>query len=330
MHVIVHQPWHVPESQHTPRSIFDSRRQHRREFLRLMGFASSGLALGAGLTGCSRPTDSEIAAAGQPQPLPDEFSALYPAARNETFTYGRPETSRREAAEYANFYEFAGSKDVYRYVARFNPTPWSFQVDGLCAKPRTFDLDDVYRTFTLEERAYRHRCVETWAMCVPWTGFPLRTLLEQVQPAPKAKYVRFETFLRPDEAAHQSNSDYPWPYTEGLTIDEARNELAFLATGIFGEPLPKQHGAPIRLVVPWKYGYKGIKSLVRITLTDQPPATFWNTLAPHEYDFPANVDPDAPHPRWSQATEWMLGTYERYETQKYNGYGVYVAALYGG
>jgi sulfoxide reductase catalytic subunit YedY len=291
---------------------------------------AAGVAAAGGWSGCSRPTDAEIAAAGQPQPLPDEFSSLYPAARNGAFVYGRPETIRREAAEYANFYEFAGSKDVYRHVARFHATPWSFQVDGLCAKPRTFDLDDMYRTFPLEERAYRHRCVETWAMCVPWTGFPLRKLLEQVEPAADARYVRFETFLRPEEATQQANSSYPWPYTEGLTIEEARNELAFLATGIFGEPLPKQHGAPIRLVVPWKYGYKGIKSLVRITLTDQPPATFWNTLAPHEYDFAANVDPEVPHPRWSQASEWMLGTYERHATQKYNGYGEHIAALYEG
>jgi len=328
MQFIIRKPWDVRESRHTPRAIFDRRGQHRREFLRTLGLAASGVAFGSALTGCSQPTEAEIAAAGRVAPLPSEFTGLYPARKNEAFMYGRPETIQSAAAQYANFYEFAGSKDVYRHVDRFNPSPWSFEVDGLCAKPRKFDMDDVYRMFTLEERAYRHRCVETWAMCVPWTGFPLKTLLEQVEPTPAAKFVRFETFLRPEEASQQTYSSYPWPYTEGLTIKEACNELALMATGIFGEPLPKQHGAPLRLVVPWKYGFKGIKSIVRITLTAEQPATFWNTLAPYEYDFEANVDPEVPHPRWSQATEWMLGTYDRFETQKFNGYGEYVAALY--
>jgi sulfoxide reductase catalytic subunit YedY len=328
MPFIVRRPWDLRESEHTCRAIYERRGEHRREFLRMMGLAATGVALGSTLSGCSEPTEAEISAAGKVEPLSTEFMGLYPARRNDAFNYGRPETVRREAAQYANFYEFAGSKDIYRHVDRFQPSPWSFEVDGLCAKPRKFDMDDVYRTFALEERAYRHRCVETWAMCVPWTGFPLKALLAQVEPTAAARYVRFETFLRPEEASQQSYSSYPWPYTEGLTIEEANNELALIATGIFGEPLPKQHGAPLRLVAPWKYGFKGIKSIVRITLTDEQPATFWNTLSPYEYEFEANVDPAVPHPRWSQATEWMLGTYERFETQKYNGYGEYVADLY--
>jgi sulfoxide reductase catalytic subunit YedY len=309
--------------------VYGNRRQHRREFLE-----SVGLAVGAGLCGwlpgCSRPTDEEIRQAGAVKPLPVELGSLYPASRNSKFAYGRPETARRAAAEYANFYEFTSTKDVYRYVSRFEPTPWSVDVGGLCAQPRTFDLDDLHRTFALEDRSYRHRCVETWAMCVPWTGFPLSELLKAVEPLPTARYVAFETFNRPEQAEAMADPTYPWPYTEGLTLAEALNELAFLATGIFGEPLPKQHGAPVRLVVPWKYGFKSGKSLVRITLTAERPATFWNTLIAHEYGFEANVDPAVPHPRWSQASEWMLGTYERYDTQRYNGYGDYVASLYAG
>ena len=321
--------WDIAESQHTPECVYRDRRQHRREFLKSMGVAAIGAGLSSSLIGCGRPTDEELKAAGAVEPLPQEQKQLYPAQRNDTFEYGRPETIQRDAAEYANFYEFTSTKAVYRYVDKFEPTPWKFEIDGLCAKPQTFDLDDVYSQFDLEERAYRHRCVETWAMCVPWTGFRLSDLLKTVEPLPAAKYVEFKTFNRPEQASQMVDGTYPWPYSEGLTIDEAMNELAFVATGIYGEPLPKQHGAPIRLVVPWKYGFKGIKSIVRITLTDKQPSTFWNTLIPHEYAFEANVEPDVPHPRWSQATEWMLGSRDRYDTMKYNGYGDYVAKLYG-
>jgi sulfoxide reductase catalytic subunit YedY len=202
-------------------------------------------------------------------------------------------------------------------------------VDGLCAKPTKFDLDDLYRRMPLEERQYRHRCVETWSMCVPWTGFPLRELLKAVEPKPEARFVAFETFDRPEVAPHRASSvGYPWPYTEGLTMAEATNELVLLATGMYGHPLLKQNGAPIRLVVPWKYGYKSIKSIVRIRLTDTQPATFWNTIQPAEYDFQANVNPDVPHPRWSQRSERMLGTGAMFDTVLYNGYGEFVGDLY--
>lgn len=325
---ISRQIWDIAESQHTPKSVYRDRRQHRREFLQSMGIAAIGAGLSSSLIGCGRPTEEELKAAGAVEPLPQEQKQLYPAQRNDAFEYGRPETIPRDAAEYANFYEFTSTKAVYRYVDKFEPTPWKFEIDGLCAKPRAFDLDNVYAEFDLEERAYRHRCVETWAMCVPWTGFRLADLLKTVEPHPSAKYVEFKTFNRPEQASQMMDSTYPWPYSEGLTIDEAMNELAFIATGIYGEPLPKQHGAPIRLVVPWKYGFKSIKSIVRITLTDKQPPTFWNTLIPHEYAFEANVEPEVPHPRWSQATEWMLGSRDRYDTMKYNGYGDYVAQLY--
>lgn len=326
MQFIVRRPWDLPEHRHTSEAHYGQRRLLRREFLRSAGSAGCGAVL-ASLAGCNRPTPEEIVSAGKVETVAalDEY---YPAPRRPDFEYGRPETLALDAAQYTNFYEFAFSKAVFRYVDKFRPSPWTVTVDGLCAKPRQFDIDDLHRLFGLEERAYRHRCVETWAMCVPWTGFPLGKLLAMVEPAPTAKFVEFQTFHRPDEAPNQDDPSQPWPYTEGLTIDEARNELTLLATGIFGGPLPKQHGAPVRLVVPWKYGYKGIKSIVRISLTDAQPATFWNTIAPHEYDFPALVDPQVPHPRWSQATEWMLGTREEYPTQKYNGYGEFVGALY--
>ncbi|MEW4529972.1 protein-methionine-sulfoxide reductase catalytic subunit MsrP [Maioricimonas sp. JC845] len=324
--------WNVPESLHTPESVFFDRRRHRREFLRTVMAGSLSVGIGGVLSGCSRPTDEQLEEAGRVEPLPEEFTALYPAERNTAFEYGRPETDKRAAAEYTNFYEFTGPsqwKDTYNYVDKFEPTPWAVEIGGLVSKPQTLDLDDLYRKLSLEERAYRHRCVETWAMCVPWTGFRLRDLLALAEPQPAAKYVAMETFHRPDQAPYvPKNSSYPWPYQEGLTIDEATNELAFIALGVYGEPLPKQHGAPLRLVIPWKYGFKSIKSIVKITLTDEQPATFWNTLVPNEYDFQANVDPDVPHPRWSQKTEWMLGTKERYPTKTYNGYGEYVGGLY--
>ena len=203
--------------------------------------------------------------AGAATPTSREFLSHYPAPRNGKFDYGRRETVERLSAEYTNFYEFSKSKDSWKHVGKFKPEPWTVEVGGLCAKPRTFDLDDLYKTQQLEERHYRHRCVETWSMCVPWTGFCLRDLLTLVEPDAGAKFVAFETFNRPREAPHMGRSHFPWPYTEGLSIAEATNELALLAVGIYGHPLPRQNGAPVRLVLPWKYGFKSIKSIVRIT-----------------------------------------------------------------
>ena len=328
MHYFVRKPWDLSQSDHTPIEVYKNRKFHRREFLKSMGLAA-GAGLAGTLAGCTRADEDEVAKAGAVEPLPKEIGSVYPAKRNLSFEYGRPETAKRDAAEYCNFYEFCGGKNVWEFVQDFKPSPWSFEIDGLCAQPRTFDMDDVYKSFTFEERAYRHRCVEAWAMCIPWTGFRLSELLKLVEPKPAAKYVAFETFNRPDEAQFMARRPAdPWPYTEGLTIDEAMNELAFIATGIYGEQLPKQHGAPIRLIVPWKYGFKCIKSFVKIMLTDKQPSTYWNTLMPHEYDFQANVNPEIAHPRWSQRSERMLGTQKRYETVKYNGYGDYVGDLY--
>ncbi len=320
MYGFMRRPWDLPQSFHTPWEVYRGTRPSRRDFL--LGLGASALAM----SGCQKaPTDEELKAAGAVA----LDTSKYPATRNPQFEYGRDESRRRETEQFANFYEFASTKDVFRYVGQFNPTPWSVEVTGLCRHPTTYDLDQLVSTFPLEERAYRHRCVETWAMCVPWTGFPLASLVQAADPLPTAKYVRFETFLRPTEATQQADKNYPWPYQEGLTLAEATNELAFIATGIYGAPLPKQNGAPVRLVIPWKYGFKSIKSIVKIEFTPDPPSTFWNALNPHEYSFEANVDPAVPHPRWSQQYEWMLGTKENFETVKYNGYGDWVAKLYG-
>ncbi|MEZ6056514.1 MAG: protein-methionine-sulfoxide reductase catalytic subunit MsrP [Planctomycetaceae bacterium] len=323
--------WDIPESAHTAESVFTDRKLHRRELLQTLAMSvgtMTGISAIPFLAGCSEPQPEEVLSSTTIDPLVEAYGSHYPASRLEQFEYGRAETERLAAASYTNFFEFTPTKAVYQYVAPFQPTPWKIEVTGLCAKPMTFDLDDLYQKFALEERAYRHRCVETWAMCVPWTGFALRHLLDLVEPTAQATHVEFKTFSRPAEAPNMSNTSFPWPYTEGLTIAEAMNDLTLLSLGIFGAPLLKQHGAPVRLVVPWKYGFKGIKSITEIHLTNRQPATFWNTLNPAEYQFESNVDPAVRHPRWSQETEWMLGTKERFPTQKYNGYADHVANLY--
>lgn len=335
MNHLIRKIWNVPEQEHTPESVFQNRKAHRRDFLKLMGYGLGIAGFTELLSGCEQATKEEIEQAGAVEPLPEALKSVYPAKRDPAFEYGRPETVQIEAEQFTNFYEFTGptSKQAWKYVEKFETTPWSISIEGECAKPRTFDLDDLYKEMQFEERAYRHRCVETWAMCVPWTGFPLASLLKLVEPKPTAKFVSFETFDKPKQAPYMESSGpgtWPWPYTEGLTIEEAMNELAFIATGLYGAPLLKQNGAPIRLVVPWKYGFKSGKSIVKIKLTAEQPATFWNTVNPGEYGFVANVDPDVPHPRWSQRTEWMLGTEKRYDTKIYNGYGEYVGGLYTG
>jgi sulfoxide reductase catalytic subunit YedY len=315
--------WDLPGREITPESAVKS----RRRFLAGLGIGGAALAgVGAGLWWYYGGSDDDVLDRGRVE-LPGAAD-LFPARLNDRFgDLDRPLSERVEAARYCNFYEFTFTKQVWRWVDAFRPTPWTLEVGGLVAKPRTYDLDDLLRAFPLEERNYRHRCVEAWAMAIPWTGFPLAALLKKAEPLPAARYVRFVTFFRPDQASRQTGR-FPWPYTEGLTLAEATNELTLLATGVYGHPLLKQHGAPVRLVVPWKYGYKSAKSLVKIEVTDRRPATFWNTVAPDEYDFDANVNPDVPHPRWSQKIERMLGTGERRRTQLYNGYGEWVGGLY--
>jgi sulfoxide reductase catalytic subunit YedY len=321
------EPWNLPEREVTP----EAAALNRRAWLRRIGLGGlAAVGFGAGAFWWwrrRRGTNAEVLAAGHAD---SRFDAFYPAGRSAPFAaVDRDETDEAEAARYCNYYEFSSEKYVFHYVGRFQPFPWSVEVGGLVAQPRTFTLDDLHQRFTLEERIYRHRCVEAWAMVIPWTGFPLAALLKEVEPLPQARYVRFISFHRPTEAPQQRNDRLPWPYTEGLTLAEAMNELAFIATGMYGHPLLKQHGAPVRLVVPWKYGFKSAKGIVRIELTADMPRTFWNTLAPHEYGFEANVEPDVPHPRWFQTHERMLGTGEVRPSLLYNGYGDWVGQLYG-
>lgn len=246
---------------------------------------------------------------------------------NEKFRPKRSVTPEKYATTYNNYYEFGDSKNIWRDAQALKQRPWTVQIEGMVKSPRTIAIDDLLSRVSQEERIYRHRCVETWAMTVPWTGFPLSQLLKIAEPLGSAKYVVFETAQ--DKAMTNVDSPlYSFPYIEGVTIAEAANDLAFLATGMYGKALPPQNGGPIRLVLPWKYGFKSAKALAKIRFTDKRPATFWEALQPSEYGFWANVNPAVPHPRWSQATERLLGSDERVPTQIYNGYGEQVASLY--
>ncbi len=239
-------------------------------------------------------------------------------------------TPLESITNYNNFYEFSTSKQEVAVRARnFVTRPWSVSIDGLVNQPGTFDIEELLR-FRLEERIYRLRCVEGWSMVIPWIGFPLATLLEKVEPKAEAKYVAFQTLLDPKRMPNQNTGVLDWPYVEGLRLDEAMHPLTILATGLYGETLPAQDGAPIRLVVPWKYGFKSIKSIVKISLVTEQPPTTWSAYAPNEYGFYSNVNPIVPHPRWSQAREQRIGEYRRRETLPFNGYADQVAHLYAG
>ncbi len=312
--------WHVPESAVTAESTW----RDRRRFISTLGAGAASLLA----VGCSRPDGPRNPLATIPK---SATSALYPAARNPAFgPIERSLTQERIAAVFNNFYEFGTDKaGVWKQAGAFRTRPWTVEVTGLCARPATFDVDDLVRQIGIEERIYRFRCVEAWSMVVPWTGFPLAKLLRKVEPTADARYLRLVTADRPEEMpGAKAQPWFPWPYYEALSLAEANHPLALLATGIYGHELPKQHGAPIRLVVPWKYGFKSIKSVVRLELMAKRPPTFWNALQPHEYPFDGNVNPRVPHPRWSQASERILGTGERIPTLVYNGYAEQVAGLY--
>jgi len=315
-HIKVPRGWEIPERNATPEGEYLRFHSDRRSFLRKAGLSAlSALLPLAPVSGA----ESSNPGAG----------SIYPAKRNPTFTLERPLTDEKIAARVNNFYEFSTGKDVYRRVDKYQPIPWEIEVKGMVRKPGKFDLDQLLKMMPIEERLYRLRCVEAWAMAVPWTGFQFSEWIKRVEPAPKAKYVRFVCLNRPDQCPGQREYTwYPWPYYEALRLDEAMNELVFMAVGIYGHDLPKQHGAPLRLAVPWKYGYKSPKAIVRIEFTDKQPATFWSTLQPSEYPFESNVNPAVPHPRWSQATERMVDTGEARKTVLYNGYGQWVAGLY--
>lgn len=325
--IILPKVWRVPEKDVTPENVFNN----RRHFLKLMGFSAAGIA-GALM---APPAFAQTAGSKLTEKIfPEKKKAKPPSVlnlkRNSDYTVRRPTTYESAALKYNNYYEFTSEKDrVWKTIGAFKPRPWEIEIGGLVENPGKTPVDEFIKTFDLEERVYRHRCVETWAMVVPWNGFQMSDLIEKARPKSNARFVKFTSFHDPGAAPGQNlHSDLPWPYTEGLTMEEAMNELTFIATGIYGRFLPVQHGAPIRLVTPWKYGFKSIKSIVKIEFTATRPATFWNTVIPREYGFEANVDPDIPHPRWSQRREKMIGSGEVYATQKYNGYGDFVASLY--
>lgn len=318
-------PWHLPDNRITAEYSYFN----RRRFLKTLAGATIGWSATT-LTGCQMAKGS--GEDGNPlMGLTDLASS-----QNSNFTdVGRPLTGRTLASTYNNFYEFGGTKNVWQASQALSTDPWSVEVSGLVKNPRTYDLDDLKTAFPLEERVYRFRCVEAWSMVVPWIGFPMRLLLEAAEPTSDAKFVRFTTYYDPSmpgPGGFQTRS-LPWPYTEGLRIEEMANELAFFALGLYGQTLPKQSGAPIRMVVPWKYGFKGAKSIAKIEFVAEQPATYWNTLIPNEYKFESNVEPDVPHPRWSQSDEKLLGegpdfSFNIVPTLPYNGYGDYVAQLY--
>ena len=275
----------------------------------------------------SQPPDEQLATL-----LPTtQESTTAPSDMSSAFRTNEPKTPLDAVTHYNNFYEFSLDKEGPAEMAQdFVTRPWTVAVGGLCAKPKTFDIDDLLKIAPAEERIYRMRCVEAWSMVIPWVGFPLAKLLEQVEPRSSAKYVAFTTLQDPRRMPGQRTASLNWPYVEGLRIDEAMHPLAILASGLYGKQLPPQNGAPLRLVVPWKYGFKGIKSIVKITLTDKEPPTTWNRQAPNEYGFYANVNPEVDHPRWSQATELRIGDRKRRPTLMFNGYAEQVASLYAG
>ena len=260
----------------------------------------------------------------------DPSVLLYPVRRNEAFALDRPLSDEALVTTYNNFYEFGSHKRISKAAQRLPIRPWTVKIDGMVEAQKEIAIDDLLKVMPLEERLYRHRCVEAWSMAVPWSGFPLKALVEFARPSAGAKYLKMTTFQDEEVAPGQKAFWYPWPYVEGLTLEEATSELAFIGTGLYGKPMPKQNGAPLRLVTPWKYGFKSVKSVVAFTFTDKMPKTFWWEIAPNEYGFWANVNPAVDHPRWSQKTELPLGSEERVPTLPFNGYAEQVAHLYKG
>ncbi len=320
--ILIRPPWFVPEREATPERVYLG----RREFLKALGIAGAGL-VGTSRTGLAA---ADAVTAGRVPSGPSDAQRHYPAQRNPKFNPGWKLTDEEVVSQYNNFYEFSLVKNrVHQMVGKFVINPWKIEITGLVEKPLVIDMDELLQEMPLEERVYRFRCVEAWSMVVPWTGFPLSKLIEKSKPLSDAKFVRFETFNKPDQAPGMKGSNYPFPYFEGLRMDEAMHPLTLVATGIYGKPMPKQQGAPVRLIVPWKYGYKSIKSIVKLEFVAGQPKTFWEVLAPNEYPFESNVNPAVPHPRWLQSTERVIDTGDRIRTLPFNGYGDQVAKLYG-
>ena len=314
MQILRRRGWELPEREATPEAVFRDRR-------RLIQAAAFGSIAAAAAPLAARAATTET----------DPTADLYPGPRNPAYTLDRPLTPEKVATTYNNFYEFGSSKGIWKRARdNLRIRPWTVHIDGDVETPMEIGFDDLVRKMGVEERLYRHRCVEAWAMAVPWSGFPMAKLVEFARPLAKAKYVRMETFNDPEMASGQKEFWYPWPYVEGVTMEEATNELAFIVTGLYGKPVPAQNGAPLRTALPWKYGFKSIKSITRFTFTEKQPKSFWEKVQGREYGFWANVNPEVPHRRWSQASERMIGTDERRKTLLYNGYGEFVAHLYEG
>jgi sulfoxide reductase catalytic subunit YedY len=296
----------VRSSEITPQSLYFS----RRDFLKAAGM----------LTG------SALLAACAPTAIPENDATAFPMKKDE---FGDPANSFEDITHYNNFYEFSENKLAVSKLSKdFKSKPWTVEVYGLVNKPKIYAIEDLLKRFPQEERIYRLRCVEAWSMVIPWMGFPLASLLKEVEPTSAAKFVRFETLMDQEQFPRQGVRLYPWPYQEGLRLDEAMHDLTILATGLYGLPMPNANGAPIRLVVPWKYGFKSIKSVVRIELVDTQPGTFWKAVNRREYGFYSNVNPNQPHPRWSQARERRIGEFAPRGTLMFNGYAEQVAHLY--
>jgi sulfoxide reductase catalytic subunit YedY len=314
-------PETIPESEVTPPSLYFNRAALIRGTVAAASVATTA-ALYRRLNGMSQVTVEAPRLEGVTKTR---------ASATDGFHVDEPLTPLDSVAHYNNFYEFTTDKDgVAERAAHFQTKGWQVAVEGLVGKPRIFDLDDLRKIGAPEERIYRMRCVEAWSMVIPWAGFSLSKLLGRVEPLGSAKYVAFQTLLDPARMPGQKTDVLEWPYIEGLRMDEAMHPLALLATGLYGRELPAQDGAPVRLVVPWKYGFKGIKSIVKVSLVASQPETTWNRRAPHEYGFYANVNPTVDHPRWSQATEQRIGETGRRSTLMFNGYGKQVAGLYSG
>ena len=304
----------IPSSEITPESLY----HNRRDFMKTASALLAGAAVSTMLPGC-------VSAAG---PEPQTKGKLGPFDTNE-----KP-TPFEDITTYNNYYEFGTDKaDPAKNAKNFKPKPWTVSIEGMVKKPAVYDLDDLTKGLTMEDRIYRHRCVEAWSIVVPWSGFPLAELIKRLEPAPSAKYVVFKTILDPKQMPGQAQTFYKilnWPYTEGLRMDEAMNPLTFVAMGIYGKPLPNQNGAPLSLRIPWKYGFKGAKSINKIIFTDKQPLTAWMEAGPNEYGFYSNVNPNVDHPRWSQKTERRLGEFYKRPTLMFNGYADQVASLYTG
>lgn len=314
---------HIPSSQITPENVYFNRRSFLRAGLTLGSVVTTGTVYRS----LNRPGQVVV----QTPELPELVTQSEEKPVDDGFKVDEPLTSLQSITNYNNFYEFTTNKEAVSWMSEgFVTRPWTLKVDGLVHKPRTFDLDEILQISVPEERIYRMRCVETWSMVIPWAGFSLSKLLNRVEPMGNAKYVAFETLYAPEQMPGQRSGTLDWPYVEGLRLDEAMHPLTLLASGLYGRELPPANGAPLRLVVPWKYGFKGIKSIVKISLTDTQPKTTWNFAAPREYGFYSNVNPDVSHPRWSQAHEQRLGEFGRRPTLMFNGYGDQVAHLYAG